>query len=108
MAALIVASLHGINMPNALEMADQLYVEGNIFRNIPAQKLQQLPASCVESGKRLSSKRWIFENMDIFPKQLIDYTVESLQQFQDEFLAYQLKDNPEATRELVIKYIHCQ
>ena len=108
MAGLIVASLHGINMPNALQLADQLYVEGNIFRNIPAQQLQQLPASCVESGKRLSSKRWIFENMDIFPKQLIDYTIESLQQFQDEFLAYQLKNNPDATRELVIKYIHCQ
>lgn len=108
MAGLIVASLHGINMPDALQLADQLYVEGNIFRNIPAQQLQQLPASCVESGKRLSSKRWIFENMDIFPKQLIEYTIESLQQFQDEFLAYQLKDNPEATRELVIKYIHCQ
>lgn len=108
MAGLIVASLHGINMPDALQLADQLYVEGNIFRNIPAQQLQQLPASCVESGKRLSSKRWIFENMDIFPKQLFEYTIESLQQFQDEFLAYQLKDNPEATRELVIKYIHCQ
>lgn len=108
MAGLIVASLHGINMPNALEMADQLYVEGNIFRNIPAQQLQQLPASCVESGKRLSSKRWIFENMDIFPKQLIEYTIESLQQFQDKNLAAELKDNPEATRELVIRYIHCQ
>lgn len=108
MAGLIVASLHGINMPNALEMADQLYVEGNIFRNIPAQKLQQLPASCVESGKRLQAKREIFENFGIFPMQLIDYTVESLTAFQDENLSNDLKDNPEATRELVIKYIHCQ
>jgi glutamine synthetase len=108
MAGLIVASLHGINMPEALQMADQLYVEGNIFRNIPAQKLQQLPASCVESGKRLNSKREIFENSGVFPKQLIDYTVESLTAFQDENLANELKDNPEATRALVIKYIHCQ
>lgn len=108
MAGLIVASLHGINTPNALQMADQLYVEGNIFRNIPAQQLQQLPASCVESGKRLRAKREIFENSGIFPTQLIDHTVESLASFQDENLALELKDNPEATRELVIKYIHCQ
>lgn len=108
MAGLIVASLHGINMPNALEMADRLYVEGNIFRNIPAQKLQQLPASCVESGKRLNSKREIFEKNSIFPQHLIDHTIESLTAFQDENLSNELKDNPEATRELVIKYIHCQ
>ena len=31
-AGLIVASLHGIEMPNALEMAERLYVSGNIFR----------------------------------------------------------------------------
>jgi glutamine synthetase len=108
MAGLIVASLHGINMPEALQMADQLYVEGNIFRNIPAQQLQQLPASCVESGKRLHSKREIFENSGVFPKQLIGHTVESLTAFQDENLSNELKDNPEATRALVIKYIHCQ
>jgi len=108
LAGLIVASLHGIDMPNALELADQLYVEGNIFRNIPTQQLQQLPASCVESGERLTLKRDIFEKNGIFPKQLIDFTIESLTAFQDKNLSSELKDNPEATRELVIKYIHCQ
>ena len=108
LAGLIVASLHGIDMPNALELADQLYVEGNIFRNIPTQQLQQLPASCVESGERLTLKRDIFEKNGIFPKQLIDFNIESLTAFQDKNLSSELKDNPEATRELVIKYIHCQ
>ena len=108
MTGLIVASLQGIGMPNALEMADHWYVEGNISRNVPAQQLQQLPASCVESGKRLRAKREIFEKNGIFPLQLIDYTIESLTAFQDENLAVELKENPEGTRELVIKYIHCQ
>ena len=108
LAGLIVASLHGINMPNALELADQLYVEGNIFRKIPAIELKQLPASCVESGERLNSKREIFEKDGIFPKQVIDFTVESLTAFQDKNLSQELKDNAEATRELVMKYIHCQ
>jgi glutamine synthetase len=108
LAGLIVASLHGIEMPGALEMADQLYVEGNIFRNVPTQHLQQLPASCVESAERLKSKREIFEANGIFPVRLIDYTIETLTAFQDKNLSRDLEGNPEATRELVIKYIHCQ
>jgi glutamine synthetase len=107
LAGLIVASLHGIEMPGSLELADRLYVEGNIFRNIPAQQLQQLPASCVESAERLRAKRAIFEANGIFPKQLIDYTIDSLTAFQDKNLSRELEGNPEATRELVIKYIHC-
>ena len=108
LAGLIVASLHGIEMPNALEMAEQLYVEGNIFRNIPAQQLQQLPASCVESGERLKSKREIFEKDGIFPNQLMNFTIESLTAFQDKNLSSELMGNAEATRAIVLKYIHCQ
>ena len=108
LAGLIVASLHGIEMPNALGMADQLYVEGNIFRNIPAQQLQQLPASCVESGERLKSKREIFEKDGIFPSQLMNFTIESLTAFQDKNLSSDLMGNAEATRAIVLKYIHCQ
>jgi len=108
LAGLIVASLHGIEMPNALTLADQLYVEGNIFRNIPNQQLQQLPASCVESADRLKSKREIFEKNGIFPERLIDYTIQTLSAFQDKNLSKELEGNQEATRNLVIKYIHCQ
>lgn len=107
-AGLIVASLHGIQMPGAPELADRLYVEGNIFRNIPSQQLQQLPASCVESAERLQAKRKIFEENGIFPERLIDFTIQSLTAFQDQNLSAELADNPEATRELIIKYIHCQ
>lgn len=108
LAGLIVASLHGIQMPNALELADQLYVEGNIFRNMPTQQLQQLPASCVESAERLKLKREIFEKSGIFPQRLIDYTIDSLTDFQDKNLSRELEGNAETTRDLVRRYIHCQ
>lgn len=108
LAGLIVASLHGIQLPNALELADQLYVEGNIFRNMPTQQLQQLPASCVESAERLKFKREIFEKSGIFPQRLIDYTIDSLTNFQDINLSRELEGNAEATRDLVRRYIHCQ
>ena len=108
LAGLIVASLHGIEMPNGLELADQLFVEGNIFRNIPAQQLQQLPSSCVESAERLKLKREIFESNGIFPARMIDFIIDSLTAFQDKNLSRELEGKPEATRELVIKHIHCQ
>ena len=108
LAGLIVASLHGIEMPNGLELADQLFVEGNIFRNIPAQQLQQLPSSCVESAERLQLKRGIFESNGIFPARMIDFIIDSLTAFQDKNLSRELEGKPEATRELVIKHIHCQ
>ena len=108
LAGLIVASLHGIEMPNGLELADQLFVEGNIFSNIPAQELQQLPASCVESAERLKLKREIFESNGIFPARMIDFIIDSLTAFQDKNLSSELSGNPEATRELVIRHIHCQ
>jgi glutamine synthetase len=103
-----VASLHGIEMPNGLELADQLFVEGNIFKNSPSQLLQQLPSSCVESSERLKSKREIFEKNGIFPARLIDFTIDSLTAFLDKNLSSELAGNHAATRELVIKYIHCQ
>jgi glutamine synthetase len=108
MAGLIVASLHGIEMPDSLKMADQLYVEGNISKNAPSKQLQSLPASCVESAERLKSKREIFEKNGIFPERLIGYTIDTLTNFQDRNLSGELAGNPDAARELVIKYIHCQ
>lgn len=108
MAGLIVACLHGIEMPNALELADLWYVEGNIFKYTPDRQLNQLPASCVESAERLKVKRQIFEKNGIFPEKLISYTIEMLTAFQDKILSNELIKNPERTRELVMKFIHCQ
>lgn len=108
MAGLIVAALHGMEMQNGLELAKQLYVEGNIFKNTPFVELKQLPSSCVESAERLQAKRVIFENDGIFPKRLIDYTIDTLIAFKDKNLSFELEENPEATRDMVLKYIHCQ
>lgn len=107
-AGLIVAILHGINMPSGLDLANQLYVEGNVSSINSAANLEPLPASCVESSIRLEKKRLIFEENGIFPERLIDYNIQQLQQYNDMNLREELKGNEEATRELVKKYIHCQ
>lgn len=107
-AGLIVAIQHGFEMPDSLQMAEKLYIEGSISSNEMANKLKPLPSSCGESASRLEEKRGIFEANDIFPARLIDYTINTLKEFKDENLREELRGNDEATRELVRKYIHCQ
>ena len=107
-AGLIVAAEHGLEMEGALEMAEELYIEGSLYNNPKARKLEQLPASCVESAMRLEKKRGVFEARGIFPARLIDYTLSHLRSFNDGNLRQELAGNDEATRELVRRFIHCQ
>jgi glutamine synthetase len=107
-AGLIVAALHGFNMPDALEMADRHYIEGKKTEEILTGVFNRLPASCNESASRLEQKRKIFEADGIFPPRLIDYTLNRLRSFKDENLRNEISGNEKAVRELVLKYIHCQ
>ncbi|MDD3933393.1 glutamine synthetase family protein [Methanoculleus sp. UBA303] len=108
-AGLVVASLHGIEMPGALDAAERLYVSGNIFRPEFRERLaelNQLPASCVESAEALEAKREIFEENGIFPVGMIESRISTLKAFNDRGLSERLYGNNEAIRELVEQYIH--
>jgi len=108
-AGLVVASLHGIGMPGALEAAEKLYVSGNIFRPEFKERLaelEHLPASCVESAGALAAKRAIFEKDGIFPAGMIDSRIAALKAFGDRGLNERIYGDNEAIRELVEQYIH--
>ncbi|MBT0732796.1 glutamine synthetase [Methanoculleus bourgensis] len=108
-AGLIVAALHGITMPGALEAAERLYVSGNIFRPEFKERLAEfnrLPASCVESAEALEAKRAIFEENRIFPAGMIDSRISTLKAFNDRGLSEKLYGNNEAIRELVEQFLH--
>jgi glutamine synthetase len=108
-AGLIVASLHGIEMPDALEAAERLYVRGNIFSPAFKERLAEfrhLPPSCVESAGALEAKRAIFEKYGIFPPGMIDSRIAALKAFDDLGLSERLYGNKEAIRELVNKFLH--
>ena len=108
-AGLVIASLHGIDMPDALDMAGKLYVSGNIFRPEFKERLaglKHLPASCVESAEALDAKRDIFEENGIFPAGMIDSRIAALRAFDDRGLSERIYGNNEAIRELVEQYIH--
>ncbi len=107
-AGLIMAALHGLEMNCAVEMADDLYVEGKLSVDPSKMKLEQLPASCTESADCLQKKRAVFEAFSVFPPHQIDTTIRFLNQYGDENLRHELAGNEQATRELVRKFIHCQ
>jgi len=107
-AGLITAAEHGLNLPDALERAEKLYVSGNIFHEMPEGGLEQLPTSCYESADRLEKKRDLFEKNNIFPERVISHTIKKLKGFEDADLSERLYGKNEEIRELVLQYIHCQ
>ncbi|MDR2835600.1 MAG: glutamine synthetase family protein [Bacteroidales bacterium] len=79
MASLIVAAQHGLEMENALELAEKLYVNIDIFKDEKKlAELNALPVSCKNSAEILNKKRAFFEKNGIFSKGLIDNTIEIL------------------------------
>jgi len=110
MAGIIVAAQHGLEMPNALEMAEKLYMDVNIFDDAHKDKLAKLaclPQSCWESADTLLEKREYFEKNGIFPVGTIDQIAKKLKAFDDKDLSERLYGKEEELRELVMKYLHC-
>jgi len=78
-----------------LELADDLYVKGNIFADKELLKrLPALPPSCVESSRVLLQKRAHYERDGVFPPAVIDYVAGMLQAENDEFMNKKLSDLP--------------
>jgi glutamine synthetase len=78
-----------------LELAENLYVKGNIFADRELLKrLPVLPASCVESSRVLLDKRGLYERDGVFPPSVIDYIAGMLRAEDDEFMNKRLTDLP--------------
>jgi glutamine synthetase len=110
LAALAVAARHGMEMEKALEMAESLYVNVNIFapeHKSIREKLAQLPRSCWESAEQLLAKRGEYEKYGVFPPRVIDDMVKKLKDYNDINLSEHLSGKEDETRRQVEKYIHC-
>jgi len=82
-----------------LELADKLYIKGNIFSDKELLKrLPVLPASCVESSRVLLQKRGLYERDGVFPPSVVDYVAGMLQAENDEFMNKRLADLPAHNR----------
>jgi len=69
--------------------------------------LKILPRSCFEAAANLEKDRTFYETDDVFPKRLIDKTVEKLKAFNDKDLNKELASKPDGVLQSLLKeYMH--
>ena len=110
LAGLAVAARHGLEMEDALEMADKLYVNVNIFaaeHSKIQEKLPQLPTSCWESAECLLKDREIYERDGVFSSIVIDGLVKMLRGYDDRDLSVKYYGRGDEIKRLVDAYLHC-
>lgn len=109
-AGLAVAARYGFELENALEIADDTYVNVNIHQSENADKLaklKQLPANCGESAKRLDAQRAIYEKHNVFSPRMIDGVIKRLEAYDDARLIKEAIEDSKKMQKLVNRYFHC-
>ena len=110
LAGLCVGCRYGFELPNALEIAEQTYVDVNIHDAANADKLSrlgQLPDSCVASADCLERQRKVYEAHGVFSPAMIDGIIKQLRDFNDSNLRKEVENRPAELKELVERYFHC-
>ena len=110
LAGLVVAARHGLEMEGALELADKLYVDVNIFspeHEKIQERLPQLPSSCWESAECLLRDRKIYERDGVFSPLVVDGLVKTLKSYNDKDLSERLYAKEDEIKKLVDEYLHC-
>jgi len=104
-AGIALAVNYGLeNSEEALKMAEDLHIEEAGGRR---KRLRILPRSCSESAKNLGKHRRFYEANGVFPKKLIDKTIEKLRVYRDKDLWKNLADKPEKVESVLKQYLHC-
>ena len=110
MAGLVVAIQHGLEMESALEIAENLYVTVNIFREenkVKLDSLGSLPASCFDSADCLNKQRELYQKGSVFPVGTIDNIIGKLKSWDDRDLSERLYGKKEEISKLVSRFLHC-
>ncbi len=110
LAGLTVAARHGLEMENALEIAEKTYVDVNIFDDAHKERLAQLnklPVSCWDSARMLEEQAEIYMKYDVFPQGVIDGVARKLRTYKDETLREEIHCKKEKIMNLVEQYFHC-
>lgn len=110
MAGLTVAARTGLEMDDALKIAEKTYVDVNIFHDEHKERvkdLAQLPASCVDSADCLAKQADYFKKYEVFSQAAIDGLVADLRKHDDQKLRSKIANNEDEILKLVNRYFHC-
>jgi len=112
LSGITLAAQWGITHPEALDIAQRLYVTGNIFRDHELlHSLPALPHSCVASARLLLEKRALYERDGVMPPGVINYMASLLKAENDDNMNERLIDLPaddrlHETRKIMHKDLH--
>ena len=104
LAGMAVAARYGLEHPEALRVAEQLYVKADASK---ISTLKQLPASCFESAQCLDAERARYEEGGVFPAGLIDSLIKNLKAFDDLHMSEKMFGNADSLKALVNRHLHC-
>jgi len=104
LAGMAVAGRFGLEHPEALKLAADLYVKADATR---VQGLRELPASCFESADCLLRDRARYEEDGVFPAGLLDALVKGLKSYDDLNMSEKIFGNADSLRLLVNRHLHC-
>jgi glutamine synthetase len=104
LAGMAVAARHGLEDPDALDLASRLYVKADATR---VEGLKQLPASCSESADCLLRDRARYEEGGVFPAGLLDSLAGKLKAFEDLDMSEKIFGDADALKTLVDRHLHC-
>jgi len=103
-AVIALAVNYGLeNSKEALKMAEDLQIEGTGSKR---KRLKILPQSCSESAKNLKKDRRFYEANGVFPKKLVNKTIDKLRAYKDKDLWENLADKPEKIENVLKQYLH--
>lgn len=109
-AGLAVACRYGLEMENALEIAEKTYVNVNIHNEENRDRLAalaQLPDSCMASADCLERQRAAFERYNVFSPAMIDGIIRKLRSYDDRTLRNDINNNDKEMLKIVERYFHC-
>ncbi len=110
LSGLAVACRYGLELDNALEIAEKTYVNVNIHQRENAAKLaelEQLPDNCVASAACLERQRAVYEQYNVFSPAMIDGIIAKLRAYNDTTLRNDLAGKQDEMLALVKQYFHC-
>ncbi|OFX81248.1 MAG: glutamine synthetase [Bacteroidetes bacterium GWE2_29_8] len=110
LAGLAVGARHGLEMKNSLEMAKELYVNVNIFKDEHKhiqEKLKKLPLSCWEAAESLLKQGEVYKKYGVFSDGVLEQVANNLKKHNDNGLSEKLYGNNTEILKLVEKHLHC-
>lgn len=109
-AAMAVGARLGLEDPDSLKKAEDMYVNVNIHNEENKDKLAQLkslPDSCAASADALEAQRAGFEKEGVFAPQMIDGIISVLRGFNDANVREEIGTDVDAMLKLVRRFWHC-